>query len=121
MKSQIYHLPEGIDVPYYQDHWILKLLLNGYSGITWFGKICLKPKYKVTDQFIRHEYIHILQSKELGMLRFYILYLYYWIRNLVKKPKTAYRSVPFEMESYLNQRSKTYIATRPKNNWKIYK
>lgn len=68
-----------------------------------------------------HEFIHIAQQKELWVIGFWILYVWYWIKNIVRykmSPRVAYRYIPFEMEAYENEHNEIYALTRKRMAWK---
>ena len=68
-----------------------------------------------------HEFIHIAQQKELWLVGFYFLYVYYWIKNIVwhkMSTSQAYRNIPFELEAYENDHNSIYALTRDKMGWK---
>ena len=91
------------------------------GGITLYPFIVLRPEFnnKVT---INHEKIHIEQQKELLVIFFYILYVYYWLKGKIKglSNHEAYMSIPFEKEAYENDRDFNYLNIRKKWNWKNY-
>ena len=71
-----------------------------------------------------HEFIHIAQQKELWVVGFYILYVWYWLKNIIwNKMSTsqAYRNIPFEIEAYENEHDAIYALTRDKMAWKKYR
>ena len=68
-----------------------------------------------------HEFIHIVQQKELWVVGFYILYVWYWLKNIVWKkmyPREAYLKIPFEREAYENEHNEFYALTRDRMAWK---
>jgi hypothetical protein len=97
-------------------HWNFWLLPKDFIAITLFGHIFFNVgkeelrKYLNTEraqQTIRHEHIHVLQAESFKAkyLTFYILYLYYWVRNLFVHGlgnHIAYRNIPFEREAFQN-------------------
>ena len=65
-------------------------LRKGYEGLTFFGHI-LAPTQELADAFNakpnalkNHEMIHLRQAQSCGdsWLRFYILYIWYWLRTV---------------------------------------
>ena len=72
---------------------------------------------------LHHEKIHIQQQKELWVIGFYVLYVYYWLSNRLQGmgSSDAYRAIPFESEAYANELEESYLLTRPKMNWRNYK
>ena len=75
------------------------------------------------EHTINHERIHIQQQKELFVLPFYVLYVWYWLVNRVKYHDLgpdAYYNLPFEREAYQNDDNFSYLESRPKHAWKNY-
>ena len=77
-------------------------LRKGFEGLTFFGKI------------LTHEMIHLRQAQSCGdsWLRFYLLYLWYWLRALPANRKMkhgAYLLNPFEMEAYRHMNDLHYL------------
>ena len=82
------------------------------GGITLFPFIIVREKTNKTT--INHESIHIAQYIELLVIGFLVLYLWDWIRGLIKYKDTnvAYRKIRLEQEAYEYQRSFTYLDKR---------
>lgn len=76
----------------------------------------------VTYFLINHEKIHLQQQKELYVIGFYVLYLYYFLKYLIRYRnfKSAYRYIPFEQEAYDKQYTLKYLEKRPPYIWKEY-
>ena len=86
-------------------------LPKGYEGLTFFGQI-LTPTQAEADRFNsgfpalkNHEMIHLRQAQSTGdsWIRFYLLYIWYWLKGLPMNRKmrnAAYLLNPFEMEAY---------------------
>lgn len=96
------------------------------AAITLWPFIIISPKriknsYEM-DVILRHEQIHLRQQAELFVIGFYILYVYYYVKFYVKRRShySAYRLIPFEMESYLNQYEWMYLKNRQPHAWKRY-
>ncbi len=71
-----------------------------------------------------HEFIHIAQQKELWLIGFWFLYVWYFIMNIVRFGMyfpDAYRNIPFEIEAYENENDELYAMTREKMAWKKYR
>lgn len=105
-------------------------LPKGYEGLTFFGKI-LTPSQEVADKMNKgfstlknHEMIHLRQAQSCGdsWVRYYLLYIWYWVKNLCKsrklrkmaKPITLPRNIayllnPFELEAYANMHDLHYL------------
>ena len=75
------------------------------------------------DVMWNHEAIHIRQQRELWVVGFYFLYVWYWFINLLKYRSSAmaYRMIPFEIEAYTNEDFAGYLDERKKHAWKDYR
>ena len=105
-------------------------LPKGYEGLTFFGKI-LAPTQELADTFNRgfsslknHEMIHLRQAQSCGdsWIRFYLLYIWYWLRALGMNRKmkhAAYLLNPFEMEAYARMHELDYLKG-PATEWRKY-
>ena len=73
-------------------------------------------------EFWNHETTHIKQQYELFIIGFYVLYLYYYLKNLKNgmSKRDAYRNIPFELEANDHENNSKYNNTRKKNAWKLY-
>ena len=95
-------------------------LRKGYEGLTFFGTI-LTPTQTDADQFNKgfsemknHEMIHLRQAQSCGdsWMRFYLLYIWYWLKALPANRKMkhgAYLLNPFEMEAYARMHDLDYL------------
>lgn len=99
----------------------------GVNGICLWPFIFVDNKKDAT--LLNHENIHLQQEKELFVIPFYILYIYYYIRNIIElnhisdwraRKYIAYKAIPFERESYANERDSNYIRRRNRMGWKKY-
>ena len=90
------------------------------EAITLFPFIIIRKDVPKTT--MRHERIHIEQQKELFLLGFFILYIWYWLRLRVqgKTSGEAYMLIPFEREAHLKQYDPLYVVKRKRNAWKLY-
>ena len=90
------------------------------SAITLFPFIIIKDEGN--DITINHEKIHIEQQKELWVVGFYLLYVYYWFKGKFKglSNSEAYMKIPFEREAYTKQYDLKYLDKRERNAWKNY-
>lgn len=90
------------------------------NAITLFPFIISRDTMSKTT--INHESIHIEQQRELWLIPFYVLYLFYWIKGKFKGMSNheAYFNIPFEKEAYGNHYNKDYLKTREKHAWKKY-
>ena len=97
----------------------LSIFINIYAITLYPFIIC---REEMDDTVLNHEKIHLHQQKELWIIGFYFLYVYYWLRNKVAgmTSQEAYAYIPFEIEAYQNETSKYYLLTRKKNSWRKY-
>ena len=112
-------------------------LPKGYEGLTFFGQI-LAPSQAEADRFNsgystmkNHEMIHLRQAQACGdsWLRFYLLYIWYWVKNRValmrKKNRpcglrnAAYLLNPFEIEAYARMHDPNYLQGSA-TEWRRY-
>lgn len=56
----------------------------------------------LTERDIRHETVHLWQQAVLLVVPFYLLYLTFWIINLIRyrDKQRAYLNIPFERSAY---------------------
>ena len=105
-------------------------LRKGYEGLTFFGQI-LTPTQELADRFNagldemkNHEMIHLRQAQSCGdsWFRFYLLYIWYWLKGLRMNRKmkhAAYLLNPFEMEAYARMHDLDYLKG-PATEWRRY-
>ena len=111
-------------------------LRKGYEGLTFFGHI-LAPTQELADAFNakpnalkNHEMIHLRQAQSCGdsWLRFYILYIWYWLRTVCfggfavrrQMKHAAYLLNPFEIEAYAHMHDLDYLAKGEATEWRRY-
>jgi hypothetical protein len=70
----------------------------------------------------RHETIHFQQQVELFFVFQWLLYIIFWLINVVKYKDgaVAYRQSPFEREAYANEHDEDYLINRPFWGWQEY-
>jgi len=97
----------------------LSIFIN-ISAITLFPFIISRDE--MSDVTINHEKIHIEQQRELLVVFFYVLYIWYWLIGKVKGMNNdeAYMSIPFECEAYEKMYDESYLANREKHAWRKY-
>ncbi|WP_410221834.1 hypothetical protein [Pedobacter sp.] len=73
-----------------------------------------KATYKEDRVLVNHEKIHFRQQLELLILFFYLLYLGFYLFNLLryKKHALAYSQIPFEKEAYQKELDMNYLKNR---------
>jgi len=74
------------------------------SAITLYPFICYHDKFP-GKELKQHEMIHIDQIRKNGVLKFYLLYLLEYAKNVVKYKdlNQAYFRISFEQEAYRKQ------------------
>ena len=91
------------------------------------GAITLFPfiisRDEMSDITLNHEKIHIEQQRELLVVFFYILYVWYWLKGKISGMSNdqAYMNIPFEQEAYRKQYQKDYLEKREKYAWRQYR
>lgn len=80
-------------------------------------------KYSEDEVLLNHESIHIRQQVENLIVPFYLIYLYDYVRGLIKYKDSskAYYRIRFEQEAYRNQKNMIYLKERRPHSWKKYK
>lgn len=77
------------------------LLMKGYEAITLYPFIFVKGPVidKVT---VKHELEHVRQINRVGLVYFYISYLWYFLVGLIGLGnwKAAYYNIPYEREAF---------------------
>ena len=96
---------------------MLSIVISVYA-ITLFPFVILSEE--VDEYTMNHELIHFEQQKELFVVGFYALYVYDFIRGMIKykNKDMAYYLIRFEQEAYNHESDLGYIIEREKNAWK---
>lgn len=78
-----------------------------------------KAHFKTHSRLIFHELIHFKQQLELLILPFYVLYLLFFLWNLITygNARTAYLNIPFEKEAYTHENNPNYFTSRKPFAW----
>jgi hypothetical protein len=73
----------------------------------------------ISESTKRHETIHFQQQLETGVLPFYLVYLWDYIKSRIsgKTGREAYRLIRAEKEAYENEMSTDYLKSRPRYSW----
>lgn len=76
----------------------------------------------LSPQGENHERIHLAQQLELGIVGFYLLYVfdYFLARLSGHTPESAYMEIRFEKEAYAQHANLGYLETRPFCAWLAY-
>lgn len=87
---------------------------KGFSAIACVWWIFVRIGAKITTTYIRHEYIHLRQQKEMLVIFFFLWYGIEWLIRLIqyRNATTAYKNISFEREAYANQDSIDYLDIR---------
>ena len=98
----------------------LSIFINIYA-ITLYPFIISRGE--MDDVVLNHEKIHLAQQRELWIIGFYLLYVYYWLRGKWKGSTSmgAYLDIPFEVEAYKNEGNRYYLVARKKHAWRKYR
>ncbi len=98
----------------------LSIFINIYAITLYPFIICREEMDEVT---LNHEKIHLAQQKELWIIGFYLLYVYYWLRGKWKGEQSliAYLNIPFEVEAYSNESKPFYLIERKRHAWWRYR
>lgn len=94
------------------------LPVNGFLAINLFGIVFVRKKEwnecseKHRRKVLNHEAIHTAQMKELLYVGFYIIYFIEWIYKIIVDTHSAYRSISFERDAYMNQSDNNYLNDR---------
>ena len=97
----------------------LSIFINIYAITLYPFIIC---REEMDEVVLNHEKIHLAQQKELWIIGFYCLYVYYWLLAKYKGSTSlsSYLNIPFEREAYENENNMYYLITRKKNSWQRY-
>lgn len=85
---------------------------SGYLAMTWCGKLITKHPEKLNEETIIHETIHLKQAQQYSVwILYYLKYFNEWLKGkpFIKPYKSAYYTIPFEVEAYANENDKNYI------------
>lgn len=75
---------------------------GNYHAITLFPFVFYNGA-ALNEKELRHEKVHIYQQLYLLVIFFYLLYLAFWLINIVRYRNSylAYRQIPFERSAYI--------------------
>jgi len=98
---------------------LMSVFINVYA-ITLYPFIIAKEPLPII--IYNHEKIHLVQQRELWVVGFYFLYVWYWLKARVKglNGADAYYAIPFEKEAYAHQNNLKYLKTRKPQAWKDF-
>lgn len=89
---------------HYQSKLFKLPLLRRYSAIV-LGRHCFVKDDTASPRLLRHELVHQEQICRHGVMRFYFIYVWEYLRNLrrYRNHDEAYRQIPFEVEAYARE------------------
>lgn len=98
---------------------LMSVFINVYA-ITLYPFIIAKEPLPVT--IYNHEKIHLVQQRELWLVGFWFLYVWYWLKARAKglNGSDAYYAIPFEKEAYAQQNNLKYLKTRKPHAWRDF-
>ena len=98
---------------------LMSVFINVYA-ITLYPFIISRDRLNITTY--NHEKIHLVQQRELWVVGFYILYVWYWLKARAKglNGSAAYYAIPFEKEAYENHSNFKYLHDRKPHSWQNY-
>jgi len=88
------------------------IIPSNYNSLTIWPFIFIKTvDLKNDNNLINHEKIHLKQQIELFWIFFFIWYIIEYLILIIKHKNhhTAYRSISFEKEAYLNEHNLNYL------------
>ena len=87
-----------------EDSWFANMIVGKNITIYPFIFLMTSKQQAMNDKILNHEYIHILQVRKLGWLKFYSSYILEYAKNLFKyrDMEKAYENISYEVEAYQN-------------------
>ena len=126
MYNFIYYKDDGkIRKPWYFENSKVPIILSYLASID-IGAIAFGPfvwcRGIMDDELRNHETIHYHQQLELLFVGQWILYVFYWLKGLIKYKDgaIAYGESPFEREAYDNDSDLDYLKNRQRFAWRHY-
>ena len=97
----------------------MSVFISVYA-ITLYPFIIAKERLSIT--IYNHEKIHLVQQRELWVVGFYLLYVWYWLKARAKglSGSDAYYAIPFEKEAYKHQNNLKYLNNRKPHAWRDF-
>ena len=89
-------------------------------AIALYPYIIARDRLSITTY--NHEKIHLVQQRELWVVGFYLLYIWFWLKARIKGlgESKAYYAIPFEKEAYTHQNNFKYLNNRKPHSWRNY-
>lgn len=104
-------------------YWALTCRFLPASAMALFPFMLFRdPGQKSQPLLINHEKIHFMQQLELLIVPFYVLYLAFYLVNLIRfrDHSKAYFNICFEKEAYANDKNLNYLQNRVLYSWLRY-
>ncbi len=91
---------------------------RGFHAITIFPFVFFTGE-KLTERDMRHETVHLWQQGTLLIAPFYLLYILFWIVNLIKYRDNlrAYYNIPFERSAYALEKNSEVHPMQQAFDW----
>ena len=111
--------------PWFIENSKIPVWLSYFAPID-IGAITLGPvvisRDEMSEQTKRHETIHYQQYLELFFIGFIVLYVGFWLWNMIggANRRDAYYKIPFELEAYSNDQNENYLQERKRYAWTYY-
>ena len=89
--------------------WWLRIFLHRRTIALTLGRRIFVAEGHASDALIRHELVHVRQSAELGLPRFFWRYVAEYVRNRRRgmSHDAAYRAISFEAEAFAAEGAQT--------------
>ena len=107
----------------YRNSWVPKV----FSVFISVYAIAIFPFVFIRDEgserTMVHEYLHFKQQKECLVLFFYLIYVFDFLKGLIKYKNIdeAYCRIRFEQEAYEHDGSPSYALNRKRFSWRNYR
>ena len=126
MYNFIYYKDDGkIRKPWFVENSKLPIILSYLAPIDIYA-ITFGPfvwcRGVMDEETRNHETIHYHQQLELLFIGQWLLYVFYWLKGLIKYKdgEITYRESPFKREAYSNDANLDYLKTRERFAWRHY-
>jgi len=85
-----------------ENSWFAGMIVGKNITIYPFIFLIYDKQTSINTFILQHEYIHILQVRKLGWLKFYSSYILEYLKNLwkYKNFEQAYENISYEVEAY---------------------
>lgn len=87
------------------NHWLPKLIKVEAITLYPFVLFSRDKQSALLRRTIAHECVHVAQIRKVGVIKFYVTYLYEYLRNLAKcrDHNLAYFAISYEQEAFAKQ------------------